>query len=87
VDHGYAVAVKKLGVIGIQVRIIPPGAQIPDHFEITVEPDKKVSKSEIDMVNAEKVITELEEQQETHSDYDGSEEEAFDAAFHEEDEI
>jgi small subunit ribosomal protein S3 len=34
VDHGYAVAVKKLGVIGCQVRIVPPGVIPPDEFEI-----------------------------------------------------
>ncbi|MDR2854601.1 MAG: 30S ribosomal protein S3 [Methanomicrobiales archaeon] len=82
VDHGYAVAVKKLGVIGIQVRIIPPGAHIPDHFEITVPPDKKISKSEIDMVNSEKIITDIEDVLDEQSDY-YSEEEAFDAAPYE----
>ncbi|MBR1369314.1 30S ribosomal protein S3 [Methanocalculus chunghsingensis] len=34
VETGYAVAIKKLGTIGVQVRIIPPGAQLPDQFEI-----------------------------------------------------
>jgi small subunit ribosomal protein S3 len=34
VDHGYAVAVKKLGTIGCQVRIVPPDAVPPDRFEI-----------------------------------------------------
>jgi small subunit ribosomal protein S3 len=84
VDHGYAVAVKKLGVIGIQVRIIPPGAQIPDHFEITVPPDKKISKSEIDMVNSEKIITDIEDVLDEDSDYYSeaySEKDAFDAAL------
>jgi small subunit ribosomal protein S3 len=38
VERGYAVAVKKLGTIGVQVRIIPPGAKLPDHFEI-IEPE------------------------------------------------
>ncbi len=31
---GFAVAIKKLGVIGVQVKIIPPGSKLPDHFEI-----------------------------------------------------
>ncbi len=34
VERGYAIAIKKLGIIGVQVKIIPPGAQLPDHFEI-----------------------------------------------------
>lgn len=32
VDKGYSIAVKKLGVIGCQVRIIPPDAILPDQF-------------------------------------------------------
>lgn len=35
VDKGYSVAVKKLGVIGCQVRIIPPDVTPPDQFTIT----------------------------------------------------
>jgi len=34
VDRGYSVAVKKLGVIGCQVRIIPPDVRLPDDFQI-----------------------------------------------------
>ncbi|NYT04968.1 MAG: 30S ribosomal protein S3 [Methanomicrobiales archaeon] len=34
VEKGFAVAIKKLGTIGVQVKIIPPGAQLPDHFEV-----------------------------------------------------
>ncbi len=34
VDKGYSVAVKKLGAIGCQVRIVPPGAVLPDDFQI-----------------------------------------------------
>ena len=34
VDRGYSVAVKKLGVIGCQVRIIPPEVRLPDDFQI-----------------------------------------------------
>jgi small subunit ribosomal protein S3 len=41
VEKGFAVAIKKLGVIGIQVRIIPPGAQLPDHFQVTAIIEKK----------------------------------------------
>jgi small subunit ribosomal protein S3 len=34
VDHGQGVAVMKLGTIGVDVKIIPPGAELPDDFEI-----------------------------------------------------
>lgn len=39
VEHGYAIAIKKLGTIGCQVKIVPPGANLPDHFEV-LEPVK-----------------------------------------------
>jgi len=38
VDRGYSVAVKKLGVIGCQVRIIPPDVRLPDDFQIEAPP-------------------------------------------------
>jgi small subunit ribosomal protein S3 len=38
VDKGYSVAVKKLGVIGCQVRIIPPEVRLPDDFRIVQPP-------------------------------------------------
>ena len=38
VDKGYSVAVKKLGVIGCQVRIIPPEVRLPDDFRIVQLP-------------------------------------------------
>jgi len=38
VDRGYSVAVKKLGVIGCQVRIIPPDVRLPDDFRIEKPP-------------------------------------------------
>jgi small subunit ribosomal protein S3 len=39
VDHGQSVAVMKLGTIGVTVEIIPPGAELPDDFEIDEEAD------------------------------------------------
>jgi len=39
VDHGVATAVMKLGTIGVQVRIIPPDAELPDDFEIYEDVD------------------------------------------------
>jgi small subunit ribosomal protein S3 len=40
VEKGYAVAIKKLGVIGVQVKLVPAGAKLPDHFLI-IEQEKK----------------------------------------------
>ncbi|GAA0515852.1 small subunit ribosomal protein S3 [Halorubrum aquaticum] len=34
VDHGKGVAVMKLGTIGVNVKIIPPGAKLPDDFDV-----------------------------------------------------
>jgi len=39
VDHGQGVAVMKLGTIGVTVQIIPPGAELPDDFEIDEDAD------------------------------------------------
>ena len=40
VDVGYARAKKKLGIIGVKVRIMPPGTVLPDHIEI-IPPQKE----------------------------------------------
>ena len=40
VEKGYAIAIKKLGVIGVQVKIVPADAKMPDHFAI-IEQVKK----------------------------------------------
>lgn len=37
VEIGYATAIKKLGIIGVQVKIVPPGAKLPDQFEIRAD--------------------------------------------------
>jgi small subunit ribosomal protein S3 len=39
VDRGTGVAVMKLGTIGVQVRIIPPNAKLPDDFEVYEDAD------------------------------------------------
>lgn len=46
VDHGFALAVKKLGTIGVQVKIIPPGARLPDTFEV-LEPQAVVPEEPV----------------------------------------
>lgn len=48
VDEGFAVAIKKLGTLGCKVRIIPPGAVLPDSFklkDIAPEPVSEVAKA------------------------------------------
>ena len=39
VDAGQATAVMKLGTIGVDVKIIPPNAELPDDFEIEEDAD------------------------------------------------
>jgi small subunit ribosomal protein S3 len=39
VDSGVATAVMKLGTIGVQVAIIPPGADLPDDFHVEEDAD------------------------------------------------
>jgi small subunit ribosomal protein S3 len=46
VDVGYARAKKKLGIIGVKVRIMPPGAVLPDHIEV-LAPKKEEAKPEV----------------------------------------
>ena len=50
VDEGQGVAVMKLGTIGVTVKIIPPGAELPDDFEIhddvDVEPVEQAIEDE-----------------------------------------
>ncbi len=43
VEKGYAVAIKKLGVIGVQVKLVPAGAKLPDHFTIIEQEKKRVA--------------------------------------------
>ena len=47
VETGYAVSIKKLGTIGVQVRIIPPDAVLPDHWTMTQAPARAPRKPEI----------------------------------------
>jgi small subunit ribosomal protein S3 len=63
VEKGFAVAVKKLGTIGVQVKIVPPGAKLPDHFEV-LEPQPVEAEEEIELTPeaiGEEIDAELEE--------------------------
>ena len=50
VEKGFAVAIKKLGVIGVQVRIIPPDSKLPDHFEMIIPKQKLGRRQEIAII-------------------------------------
>jgi small subunit ribosomal protein S3 len=74
VDHGQGVAVMKLGTIGVNVKIIPPGAQLPDDFDI--REDAEVPEVEQAAVGAdadEGVESLLEEEPEDVPDVGGDE--------------
>jgi len=45
VDKGFDIAIKKLGVYGISVRIIPPDVELPDEFKV-----KELSKEEVEEI-------------------------------------
>mgnify|MGYP000583689069 CR=1 FL=1 len=57
VRKGFDVAIKKLGVYGVSVRIIPPDVELPDEFRV-----KDVSKEELEDLKA-KVLGEKAEVQ------------------------
>jgi small subunit ribosomal protein S3 len=45
-QEGFAVAKKKLGVIGVKVQIMSPNAKLPDEVEIVTEKPKEKEKAE-----------------------------------------
>jgi len=61
VDHGQGVAVMKLGTIGVNVKIIPPGAQLPDDFDI--REDAEVPEVEQASVDADEGVESLLEEE------------------------
>ncbi|WP_123620223.1 30S ribosomal protein S3 [Halorubrum sp. CSM-61] len=65
VDHGQGVAVMKLGTIGVNVKIIPPGAQLPDDFDIREDAEvPEVEQAAVDVDADEGVESLLEEEPE-----------------------
>ena len=48
VRKGFDIAIKKLGVYGVWVRIIPPDVELPDEFNV-----KEVSKDELEALKAQ----------------------------------
>jgi small subunit ribosomal protein S3 len=76
VDHGVGTAVMKLGTIGVQVKIIPPGVELPDDFEIyeDVEVEEYVEEGE----GVEELLAGEPEEGEPPAEADETEEEAED---------
>ncbi len=60
VERGQGTAVMKLGTIGIQVSIIPPGSELPDKFEVYQDADTEglVPEAEATEVQVEEAETE-----------------------------
>jgi len=56
VDFGVGTAVVKLGTIGVQVRIIPPDAELPDDFEIYEDVDVEDYVAETDGESVEELL-------------------------------
>ncbi|WP_136688391.1 30S ribosomal protein S3 [Halorhabdus amylolytica] len=56
VDHGQGVAVMKLGTIGVDVKIIPPDAVLPDDFEIYEDVDVSEYVEEVEGDSVEELL-------------------------------
>ncbi|MHC1624803.1 MAG: 30S ribosomal protein S3 [Methermicoccaceae archaeon] len=74
VREGYAVAVKKLGVIGCRVRIVPPDVNFPDKFNITVEGSGEEEETKETQPSIEGVIEKIEEEPKTEPEAVSTEE-------------
>ena len=62
VDEGQGVAVMKLGTIGVTVKIIPPGAVLPDDFEIHDDVDVEDVEQAGDDESVESLLAEEPEE-------------------------
>ncbi len=73
VDSGQGVAVMKLGTIGVTVKIIPPGAKLPDDFD--VREDAEVPEVEQAVAGADEGVEALlEEEPEEVPEVEGDDE-------------
>lgn len=75
VETGYGTAIMKLGAIGIQVRIIPPGAELPDKFEVEegvevegLVPEAETTEVEVEEADTEEGLDELVEEPEEEAE-------------------
>jgi len=86
VERGQGTAVLKLGTIGIQVSIIPPGSELPDKFEVRQDVDvedlvPEAETTEVEVEEAEtaeegieELVEEASEEAEPSDEADGAEE-------------
>jgi len=81
VDHGQGVAVMKLGTIGVDVKIIPPGAELPDDFQVNEDMDpEELVPDAVEANEAEGVEELLEGEPEAADAAEGGAEAAADEA-------
>ncbi len=69
VRKGFDIAIKKLGVYGVSVRIIPPDVELPDEFRV-----KEVGKEELEALKAQILGEAPAEQVETEAEQTESKE-------------
>ncbi|WP_313691322.1 30S ribosomal protein S3 [Halorarum halobium] len=62
VDEGQGVAVMKLGTIGVTVKIIPPGAKLPDDFELDEDAEAPEVDQEVEEAGVESLLEEEPEE-------------------------
>ena len=62
VDTGQGVAVMKLGTIGVTVKIIPPGAELPDDFEVTEDAEAPEVDQTVEEEGVESLLEEEPEE-------------------------
>ncbi|XVH32299.1 30S ribosomal protein S3 [Haloferacaceae archaeon DSL9] len=58
VDEGQGVAVMKLGTIGVTVKIIPPGAKLPDDFQLNEDAEAPEVEQDLDDGGVEDLVDE-----------------------------
>ena len=85
VDEGQGVAVIKLGTIGVTVKIIPPGAELPDDF--TIAEDADIEAVEQDLAEPEEGVEGLLEEPEEAAEESEADDEADEADVEPEDVI
>ncbi|WP_348611424.1 30S ribosomal protein S3 [Halobaculum rarum] len=82
VDEGQGVAVMKLGTIGVTVKIIPPGAVLPDDFEIAEDADApEVEQAAASGEGVEDLLADVDDEEvpETEPEIPGGDEDVPDA--------
>ncbi|WP_224448950.1 30S ribosomal protein S3 [Haloprofundus salilacus] len=62
VDTGQGVAVMKLGTIGVTVKIIPPGAQLPDDFSVAEDVEVEAVEQIADTEGVEDLLEEPDDE-------------------------